>query len=77
MMKKYRKMIVSVLVSVVILGVLSIGNQKYKEYQQRKKIAEITEALKLVAVNLNKGNQALQYLNTYEKTVQKVINAVK
>ncbi|MCG8184132.1 hypothetical protein [Tenacibaculum piscium] len=70
-------MIVSVLVSVVILGVLSIGNQKYKEYQQRKKIAEITEALKLVAVNLNKGNQALQYLNTYEKTVQKVINAVK
>ncbi|MBE7630194.1 hypothetical protein [Tenacibaculum piscium] len=68
---------VSVLVSVVILGVLSIGNQKYKEYQQRKKIAEITEALKLVAVNLNKGNQALQYLNTYEKTVQKVINAVK
>ncbi len=77
MMKKYRKMIVSVLVSVVVLGVLSIGNQKYKEYQQRKKIAEITEALKLVAVNLNKGNQALQYLNTYEKTVQKVINAVK
>ncbi|SOS74745.1 conserved hypothetical protein [Tenacibaculum piscium] len=77
MMKKYRKMRVSVLVSVVILGVLSIGNQKYKEYQQRKKIAEITEALKLVAVNLNKGNQALQYLNTYEKTVQKVINAVK
>ncbi len=76
-MKKYRKMIVSVLVSVVVLGVLSIGNQKYKEYQQRKKIAEITEALKLVAVNLNKGNQALQYLNTYEKTVQKVINAVK
>ncbi|WP_233884751.1 hypothetical protein [Tenacibaculum piscium] len=68
---------VSVLVSVVILGVLSIGNQKYKEYQQRKKIVEITEALKLVAVNLNKGNQALQYLNTYEKTVQKVINAVK
>ncbi len=77
MMKKYIKMRVSVLVSVVILGVLSIGNQKYKEYQQRKKIAEITEALKLVAVNLNKGNQALQYLNTYEKTVQKVINAVK
>ncbi len=77
MMKKYIKMRVSVLVSVVILGVLSIGNQKYKEYQQRKKIVEITEALKLVAVNLNKGNQALQYLNTYEKTVQKVINAVK
>ncbi|WNW02279.1 hypothetical protein RRF68_02330 [Tenacibaculum sp. HL-MS23] len=80
----------SVAASVVLLFSVFVGNEKYQEHQQRKKFAQVTEALQLLSVNLNKGNDALyavsnnlnkgtdalQYLNTYEKTVNKVINTV-
>ncbi len=80
----------SVAASVVLLFSVFVGNEKYQEHQQRKKFAQVTEALQLLSVNLNKGNdalyavsnnlnkgtEALQYLNTYEKTVNKVINKV-
>ena len=80
----------SVAASVVLLFSVFVGNEKYQEHQQRKKFAQVTEALQLLSINLNKGNDALyavsnnlnkgtdalQYLNTYEKTVNKVISKV-
>ena len=80
----------SVAASVVLLFSAFMGNQKYQEHQQRKQFAQVTAALQLVSVNLNKGNDALYAvsnnlnkgndalarLNTYEETVNKVINKV-
>lgn len=76
--------------SIVLLLSLFIGNKKYQEHQQKKQFTQITTALQMVSVNLNKGNEALyavsnnlnrgnealEHLNTYEKTVTKVINSV-
>lgn len=67
----------SVAASVALLFTAFIGNQKYQEHQQRKQFAQIKEALQLVAVNLNKGNDAIGQLATYNTTVNKVINTVK
>ncbi|MDX8554870.1 hypothetical protein MK851_14730 [Tenacibaculum sp. 1B UA] len=80
----------SVAASVVLLFSLFMGNEEYKKHQQRKQFAQIKEALQLVSVNLNKGNDALyavsnnlkkgndaiEHLGTYEETVNKVINTV-
>nr|WP_299033495.1 hypothetical protein [uncultured Tenacibaculum sp.] len=80
----------SVAASVVLLFSVFIGNEEYQKHQQRKQFAQIKEALQLVSVNLNKGNDALyavsnnlkkgndaiEHLNTYEETVNKVINTV-
>ncbi|WP_299122923.1 hypothetical protein [uncultured Tenacibaculum sp.] len=80
----------SVAASVVLLFSVFLGKQRYDEHQQRKQFAQIKEALQMVSVNLNKGNEALyavsnnlnkgndaiQQLNTYEETVNKVINKV-
>ncbi|TDQ25476.1 hypothetical protein [Tenacibaculum caenipelagi] len=80
----------SVAASVVLLFSVFMGNEEYKKYQQRKQFAQIKEALQLVSVNLNKGNDALyavsnnlkkgsdaiEHLETYEETVNKVINTV-
>ncbi|WBX72763.1 hypothetical protein PG913_07535 [Tenacibaculum pacificus] len=80
----------SVAASIVLLLSLFVGNEKYKEHQQRKQFVEITTALQMVSINLNKGNEALyavsdnlnkgnealEYLNTYEETIDKVIKTV-
>lgn len=80
----------SVAASVVLLFSVFVGNEKYQEHQQRKQFAQVTAALQLLSVNLNKGNEALYaisnnlnkgnealaHLNTYEKTVNKVISKV-
>ncbi|CAM1353975.1 hypothetical protein [Tenacibaculum insulae] len=80
----------SVAASVVLLFSVFIGNDQYQEHQQRKQFAQITQALKLVSTNLNKGNEALyavsnnlnkgnealEELNTYKTTVNKVIKTV-
>ncbi|CAM1348467.1 hypothetical protein [Tenacibaculum crassostreae] len=80
----------SVAASVVLLFSVFMGNEEYQKYQQRKQFAQIKEALQLVSVNLNKGNDALyavsnnlkkgndaiDQLETYEETVNKVINTV-
>ncbi|MDE0536361.1 MULTISPECIES: hypothetical protein [unclassified Tenacibaculum] len=80
----------SVAASVVLLFSVFIGNEEYQKYQQRKQFAQIKEALQLVSVNLNKGNEAIyavsnnlkkgsdaiEHLETYEETVNKVINTV-
>ncbi|CAM1340822.1 hypothetical protein [Tenacibaculum aestuarii] len=80
----------SVAASVVLLFSVFIGNEEYQKHQQRKQFAQIKEALQLVSVNLNKGNEAIyavsnnlkkgsdaiEHLETYEETVNKVINTV-
>ena len=80
----------SVAASVVLLFSVFVGDEKYQEHQQRKQFAEITKALQMVSVNLNKGNEALYavsknlnkgneaiaHLNTYEETINKVIKRV-
>ncbi|MDE1206843.1 hypothetical protein [Tenacibaculum larymnensis] len=80
----------SVAASVVLLFSVFIGNEEYQKYQQRKQFAQIKEVLQLVSVNLNKGNEAIyavsnnlkkgsdaiEHLETYEETVNKVINTV-
>jgi len=80
----------SVAASVVLLFSVFMGNEEYKKYQQRKQFAQIKEALQLVSVNLNKGNDALyavsnnlkkgndaiEQLGAYEETVNKVIKTV-
>jgi len=80
----------SVAASVVLIFSIFIGNEEYQKHQQRKQFAQIKEALQLVSVNLNKGNEAIyavsnnlkkgsdaiEHLETYEETVNKVINTV-
>ncbi len=80
----------SVAASVVLLFSVFMGNEEYQKYQQRKQFAQITAALQMVSLNLNKGNDALYavsnnlnkgndalaHLNTYEETVNKVIKTV-
>ncbi|RKF03985.1 uncharacterized protein DUF3290 [Tenacibaculum lutimaris] len=80
----------SVAASVILLFSVFIGNEEYQKHQQRKQFAQIKEALQLVSVNLNKGNEAIyavsnnlkkgsdaiEHLETYEETVNKVINTV-
>lgn len=81
----------SVAASVVLLFSVFKGHDEYQKYQTRKQFAQVKEALQMVSVNLNKGNEALYavsnninkgqdaigHLNTYEDTVNKVINTVK
>ena len=49
-----------------------------KEYQKKnealKSLAQITEGLKLVSANLNKGNQSFKKLFVFENTLYKVTN---
>ncbi|WP_431166485.1 hypothetical protein [Tenacibaculum halocynthiae] len=80
----------SVAASVVLLISIYTGKQKYDEHLQRKQFAQIKEALQMVSINLNKGNEALYavssninkgknaigQLSTYENTVNKVLKTV-
>lgn len=75
-MEKVKKKWIAV-AAIALVVLFFVGNKKYEDYQQRKQFLQITVALQLVSENLNKGNNALARLNTYDKTVQKVINSVK
>jgi len=43
-----------------------------KKKQAAENLAQITNVLKLVSINLNKGNQALKKLHVYEDSVNKI-----
>ncbi len=58
--------------SVVLLISMYTGYGEYEHRQQEKQLAQVTEALKLLSTNLNKGNQAVASLYTYEDTVNKI-----
>ena len=60
---------------ILLLGTYS-GLHIINEYNEKKQAAEnlaqITNVLKLVSTNLNKGNQALKRLHVYEDSVNKI-----
>ena len=67
----------SVAASVVLLFSVFIGQQEYKEYQQRKKAekiyAQVSKGLLLLSNNLQKGEQAVAQLYKHENTVNKAL----
>ena len=62
--------------SVLLLFGAYSGLHKINQYNEKKQAAEnlaqITNVLKLVSINLNKGNQALKKLHVYEDSVNKI-----
>ncbi|WP_341220573.1 hypothetical protein [Polaribacter atrinae] len=63
----------SVAASVVLLFSVFIGQQEYKRYQAKKQFEQISKGLMLLSSNLQKGEQALVTLHTYEDTVKKIL----
>lgn len=69
---------ISIAASIVLFIGVYGGHSEYKKYQKKnealKSLAQITEGLKLVSVNLNKGNQSFKKLFVFENTLNKVAN---
>ena len=69
---------ISIAASIVLFIGVYGGHSEYKEYQKKnealKYLAQITNGLKLVSANLNKGNQSFKTLFVYEDTLNKVLN---
>ena len=63
----------SVAASVVLLFSVFIGKQEYERYQAKKQFAQISKGLRLLSSNLQKGEQAVTALYTYENTVNKIL----
>ncbi|MGJ8760725.1 hypothetical protein H0I29_15510 [Polaribacter sp. R2A056_3_33] len=63
----------SVAASVVLLFSVFIGQQEYKRYQAKKQFEQISKGLMLLSSNLQKGEQAVATLYTYEDTVKKIL----
>jgi hypothetical protein len=63
----------SVAASVMLLFSLFIGKQEYDKYVVKQKFAQVSNALKLLSTNLQKGEQAVATLYTYEKSVDKIL----
>ena len=67
----------SVAASIALLISVFVGQQQYKEYQQRKEaeriFAQVSKGLILLSTNLKKGEQAVANLYTYENTVNKLL----
>lgn len=89
--KKLNLKWLSVAASVALLSSVFFGKQVHEKYQQRKQFAQIKHALKMVSINLNKGNDALyavsdnlakgnkaiNQLNTLPKTINTANNILK
>ena len=69
---------ISIAASIVLFIGVYGGHSEYKEYQKKnealKSLAQITNGLKLVSANLNKGNQSFKTLFVYEDKLNKVLN---
>lgn len=63
----------SVAASVALLVSVYIGNGYLKEQEAKAQYAEVMSTLKLLSTNLNKGNEAMANLYTYENTVNKIL----
>ncbi len=75
----------SIAASVLLVVSAFVGEQQYSRYQQRKQFKQIEDALKMVSINLNKGNDAvyvvssnlnkgsdaINELNIFNKTINK------
>ena len=66
----------SIAASIALLVSVFVGKQQYDEYQQRQEaerlFAKLSKGLRLLSSNLQKGEQAVATLYTYEKVVQKI-----
>ena len=63
----------SVAASVMLLFSVFVGKQKYDEYKVEQQFAQVSNALKMLSTNLQKGEQAVATLYTYENTVNKIL----
>ncbi|WP_166387239.1 MULTISPECIES: hypothetical protein [unclassified Polaribacter] len=63
----------SVAASVVLLFSVFIGKNEYERYQAKKQFDQISKGLMLLSSNLQKGEQAVATLYTYEDTVKKIL----
>ena len=63
----------SVAASIVLLFSVFIGKNEYDRYQAKKQFAQISKGLMLLSSNLQKGEQAVATLYTYENTVNKIL----
>ncbi|MGJ8743231.1 hypothetical protein [Polaribacter sp.] len=63
----------SVAASVVLLFSVFIGKNQYKRYQAEKQFNQVSDALKLLSTNLQKGEVAVANLYVYEDTVNKIL----
>lgn len=80
----------SVAVSAALLFSFYLGYSTYKKQEQRRQFMQIKEALQMVSLNLNKGNKALYtvsnslsksqeaigYIATYERVVNKLSTTI-
>lgn len=62
----------SVAASVVLLFSVFMGNEYRKQKQAEAQFAQVTEALKMLSSNINKGNDAFNNLYAYEDSVNKI-----
>ncbi|MCI2228488.1 hypothetical protein MC378_04865 [Polaribacter sp. MSW13] len=67
----------SVAASVVLLFSVFVGKQQYDTHLQRqeaqRQFEQISKGLRLLSSNLQKGEQAVATLYTYENTVKKIL----
>jgi hypothetical protein len=63
--------------TVVVLLSVFVGKNKYDDYQQRQEanriFTEVTKSLKLLSINIKKGENAIATLSTYESSVAKIL----
>lgn len=62
----------SVAASVLLLVSVHFGNTYAEQKKVEKQYAQVSSILKMLSVNLKKGDQAVASLYTYENTVQKI-----
>ncbi|MFT5761879.1 MAG: hypothetical protein ACI8WA_001002 [Polaribacter sp.] len=62
----------SVAASVVLLFSVYMGNSYVQEQKTKAQYAQVKDVLKMLSTSLNKGNDAIASLYTYEDTVNKI-----
>ena len=63
----------SIAASILLLFGIFIGEQAYKRHQAKKQFEQISKGLRLLSLNLKKGEVAVSSLYVYENTVKKII----
>jgi hypothetical protein len=71
--KKINLKWMSVAVSVVLLFSVFVANEQYKKHQVEKQFAQVSEALKRLSRNLQKGEEAVTNLYVYEDTIKNIL----
>ena len=61
----------SIAASILLLFGIFIGEQAYKRHQAKKQFEQISKGLRLLSLNLKKGEVAVSSLYWYENTVKK------